>query len=98
MLGPGSFIEVKKVLPLLTGGDEDEPIFDVVAPSLPNFGFSGGIPKVWPPLLSANTSHLTHISQKGFGLAQYAESMHVLMARLGYTEYSSSSSPSPHTP
>lgn len=44
--GPGSFIEVKKVLPLLTKGDEGQPIFDVIAPSLANFGFSGGISKV----------------------------------------------------
>ncbi|KAI0122297.1 epoxide hydrolase 1 [Daldinia grandis] len=38
---PGSFIEVSKILPLLTAGArEDEPAFHVVAPSLPNFGFS----------------------------------------------------------
>lgn len=48
-LGPGSFIEVKKVLHLLTQpSDEDQPTFDVVAPSLPNFGFSGGVSKVSP--------------------------------------------------
>ncbi|KAH8693620.1 epoxide hydrolase [Talaromyces proteolyticus] len=69
---PGSFIEVKKVLPLLTEvgeGDEDLPVFDVVAPSLPNFGFSEGPAK------------------KGFGLAQYAESMHAVMMALGYPNY-----------
>ncbi|KAK1760431.1 alpha/beta-hydrolase [Echria macrotheca] len=38
---PGSFIEVSKILPLLTLSD-DGPFFDVVAPSLPNFGFSEG--------------------------------------------------------
>ncbi|KAI2470448.1 alpha/beta-hydrolase [Annulohypoxylon bovei var. microspora] len=38
---PGSFIEVSKILPLLTSSTEDdEPTFHVVAPSLPNFGFS----------------------------------------------------------
>ncbi|OAQ81300.1 epoxide hydrolase [Purpureocillium lilacinum] len=36
---PGSFIEVTKVLRLLTE-PEDGPSFHVVAPSLPNFGFS----------------------------------------------------------
>lgn len=41
-VGPGSFIEVKKLLPLLKGGD-GQPAFHVVAPSLPNFGFSSGI-------------------------------------------------------
>jgi pimeloyl-ACP methyl ester carboxylesterase len=44
VIGPGSFIEVKKILPLLTGGD-GMPAFHVVAPSLPNFGFSGVVKK-----------------------------------------------------
>lgn len=37
--GPGSFLEVTKILPLLTN-PHDGPSFHVVAPSLPNFGFS----------------------------------------------------------
>lgn len=37
--GPGSFLEVTKILPLLTN-PKDGPSFHVVAPSLPNFGFS----------------------------------------------------------
>lgn len=38
---PGSFLEVTKILPLLTSSDnDDERTFHVVAPSLPNFGFS----------------------------------------------------------
>lgn len=68
MLGPGSFIEVKKLLPKLIGGD-GQPAFHVVAPSLPNFGFSAGV------------------TRRGFGLAQYAEVLHKLMIKLGYTEY-----------
>lgn len=41
--GPGSFIEVLHLLPLLSkpGG----PAFHVVAPSLPNYGFSEGVKK-----------------------------------------------------
>ncbi|KAF4636393.1 hypothetical protein G7Y89_g1704 [Cudoniella acicularis] len=39
---PGSFLEVIKILPLLTRKDGDGPSFHVVAPSLPNFGFSEG--------------------------------------------------------
>ncbi|KAJ5335041.1 hypothetical protein N7452_007444 [Penicillium brevicompactum] len=39
---PGSFIEVLKLLPLLKG-DESNPGFHIVAPSLPNFGFSSGV-------------------------------------------------------
>ncbi|KAI1794408.1 epoxide hydrolase [Ganoderma leucocontextum] len=37
---PGHFLEVKKLLPLLTAGGKDQPSFHVVAPSLPGFGFS----------------------------------------------------------
>ncbi|KAI0770446.1 alpha/beta-hydrolase [Fomes fomentarius] len=37
---PGSFIEVRKLLPLLTTGGPDQPSFHVVAPSHPGFGFS----------------------------------------------------------
>ncbi len=44
ILGPGSFIEVTKLLPLVKGND-DLPAFHIVAPSLPNFGFSDGINK-----------------------------------------------------
>ncbi|KAG8415526.1 hypothetical protein J3459_011435 [Metarhizium acridum] len=41
---PGHFAEVAKILPLLTDAN-DGPSFHVVAPSLPNFGFSGGVRK-----------------------------------------------------
>ncbi|KAK7193571.1 hypothetical protein DPSP01_000125 [Paraphaeosphaeria sporulosa] len=41
---PGSFLEVMKLLPLLKG-DGDSPAFHIVAPSLPNFGFSQRITK-----------------------------------------------------
>ncbi|KAK4185301.1 alpha/beta-hydrolase [Podospora australis] len=38
---PGSFIEVLKILPLLTDPEDDsQPAFHVIAPSLPGFGFS----------------------------------------------------------
>ncbi|KAI9772832.1 MAG: hypothetical protein M1840_008714 [Geoglossum simile] len=42
---PGSFIEVQKLLPLLVKGAPNSPAFHVVAPSLPNFGFSQGSKK-----------------------------------------------------
>ncbi|PHH90057.1 hypothetical protein CDD83_4629 [Cordyceps sp. RAO-2017] len=41
---PGSFVEVAKLLPLLTEPGQG-PSFHVVAPSLPNFGFSDGVSK-----------------------------------------------------
>lgn len=34
-----------KILPLLLDGGEGAPSFHVVAPSLPNFGFSDGVTK-----------------------------------------------------
>ncbi|KAG6855800.1 hypothetical protein H0H87_010753 [Tephrocybe sp. NHM501043] len=37
---PGSFIEVRKILPLLIQASADHPSFHVVAISLPGFGFS----------------------------------------------------------
>ncbi|KAH9939031.1 alpha/beta-hydrolase [Epithele typhae] len=37
---PGHFLEVRKMLPLLTAKSADHPSFHVVAPSLPGFGFS----------------------------------------------------------
>lgn len=39
-LGPGSFLEVRKILPLLVQGSADHPAFHVVAYGLPGFGFS----------------------------------------------------------
>lgn len=39
-LGPGDFLEVRKMLPLLTAKSEGNPSFHVVALSLPGFGFS----------------------------------------------------------
>lgn len=39
-------MEVEKILPMLTrGGAEGAPAFHVVAPSLPNYGFSEGTRK-----------------------------------------------------
>ncbi|KAF2199229.1 alpha/beta-hydrolase [Delitschia confertaspora ATCC 74209] len=42
---PGSFIEVTKLLPLLHSTSKDSPAFHIIAPSLPNFGFSSRIHK-----------------------------------------------------
>lgn len=43
--GPGSFIEVRKILPLLVQSSPQFPAFHVVALSLPGFGFSEGAHK-----------------------------------------------------
>ncbi|KAI0259496.1 alpha/beta-hydrolase [Gloeopeniophorella convolvens] len=42
---PGSFIEVTKILPLLTAGGLDHPSFHVVAPSLPGYAWSSTVLK-----------------------------------------------------
>lgn len=42
LLGPGSFIEVRKILPLLVTNAPGHPSFHVVALSLPGYGFSQG--------------------------------------------------------
>ncbi|MCJ1306624.1 hypothetical protein MMC25_000267 [Agyrium rufum] len=66
---PGCFLEARRLLEPLSQAGEDNPAFHVIAPSLPNFGFSDGT------------------SKKGFGLKQYAETLHKLMLKLGYDEY-----------
>ncbi|KAI1154529.1 microsomal epoxide hydrolase [Nemania diffusa] len=68
---PGHFYEGMKIIkPLTEGGDGiQHPAFDLVVPSLPNFGFSEGS------------------RTRGFALAQYAETLHKLMLKLGYNEY-----------
>ncbi|KAH8979689.1 alpha/beta-hydrolase [Lactarius akahatsu] len=42
---PGSFLEVTKILPLLTADSADHPSFHVVAPSLPGSAWSEGVLK-----------------------------------------------------
>jgi Epoxide hydrolase N terminus len=42
---PGSFIEATKIINILSQGGDGQPAFDVVAPSLPNYGFSEGSKK-----------------------------------------------------
>ncbi|THU96123.1 alpha/beta-hydrolase, partial [Dendrothele bispora CBS 962.96] len=68
---PGSFIEVRKILPLLVQASPDGkfPSFHVVAFSLPGYGFSEA-PK-----------------KPGFLASHYAEIGNKLMLALGYNEY-----------
>uniref|UniRef100_A0A0W0G3Y3 Epoxide hydrolase N-terminal domain-containing protein n=2 Tax=Moniliophthora roreri TaxID=221103 RepID=A0A0W0G3Y3_MONRR len=42
---PGTFIEVRKILPLLTADEPGQPSFHVVALGLPGYGFSEGTKK-----------------------------------------------------
>jgi hypothetical protein len=41
--GPGSFLEVTKILSLLTAASADHPSFHVVAPSIPGYAWSEGV-------------------------------------------------------
>ncbi|KAK7899885.1 hypothetical protein LTR67_003631 [Exophiala xenobiotica] len=66
---PGNFLEATKIFDSLTSVENGQVSFDVVAPSLPNYGFSEGSKK------------------RGFAMEQYAETLHKLMLRLGYTQY-----------
>ncbi|KAL1733245.1 Alpha/Beta hydrolase protein [Schizophyllum commune] len=70
---PGSFLEARKVAPLLTEGAEGQPAFHVVALSLPGFGFSEQPHK-----------RGFSIQQYTEGGTQVA---HKLMLALGYDEY-----------
>jgi hypothetical protein len=58
--GPGSFIEVRKVLPLLTAPSGDSPAFHVVGLGLPGYGFSEAPRKKgFGPLQYAEVSFLS---------------------------------------
>jgi hypothetical protein len=50
--GPGSFLEVSKIITHLTDPTEGAPAFHVIAPSLPGFTFSEATKKVLLPFLS----------------------------------------------
>lgn len=68
---PGSFLEVSKIIPLLTSGDrDDDPTFHVVAPSLPNFGFSQRTSK--PGFGIAQYAEVCHKLMLRLGYDKYA--------------------------
>ncbi|KAF2734453.1 alpha/beta-hydrolase, partial [Polyplosphaeria fusca] len=66
---PGSFIEVTKLLPLLTDNGAEGPSFHVVAPSLPNFGFSPAIKQ--PDFGIKQYSEVCHKLMLALGYDQY---------------------------
>ncbi|RDL35681.1 putative epoxide hydrolase [Venustampulla echinocandica] len=67
---PGSFIEVTKIISLLTDGKPDGPSFHVVAPSLPNFGFSQAPSK--PGFGLAQYAEVNHKLMLKLGYDKYA--------------------------
>ncbi|OAK98900.1 alpha/beta-hydrolase [Phaeosphaeriaceae sp. SRC1lsM3a] len=67
---PGSFIEVTKLLPLLSAGESsDKPAFHIVAPSLPNFGFSQKILK--PGFALSQYAETCHRLMQDLGYSKY---------------------------
>ena len=67
-----------KILPLLTDGDSDGPSFHVVAPSLPNFGFSQGSSQ--PGFGIPQYAEVLHKLMLQLGYDQYGKSR-LLLAR-----------------
>ena len=86
-IGPGHFLEVEKMLPLLTAGSPDHPSFHVVAPSLPGFGFSEAPKKsgfAGPQLAEVCSRRMSFFLRSEITLCQM---MNKLMLSLGYDEY-----------
>lgn len=67
--GPGHFLEVRKLLPLLTEASPDHPSFHVVAPSLPNFGFSEAAKK--PGFRGDQYAEVVHKLMLALGYDEY---------------------------
>ena len=72
---PGSFVEMVKIIPMLTdpgshGGDPSDA-FDVVAPSLPGFGFSDR-PTVGGMTLSKTAKLWARLMTEGLGYTRFA--------------------------
>ena len=68
-VGPGHFLEVRKLLPLLTEASPDHPSFHVVAPSLPNFGFSEAAKK--PGFRGDQYAEVVHKLMLALGYDEY---------------------------
>jgi pimeloyl-ACP methyl ester carboxylesterase len=67
---PGSFLEVLKLKEFLTRASTSEPRFHLVAPSLPNFGFSSGVTK--PGFGLAQYAETCHKLMLSLGYTRYA--------------------------
>ncbi|KAG6847537.1 hypothetical protein H0H93_007531 [Arthromyces matolae] len=66
---PGSFIEVRKLLPILTQASPDHPSFHVVALSLPGYGFSQAPSK--KGFSTAQYAEVAHKLMLGLGYDEY---------------------------
>jgi hypothetical protein len=69
---PGHFLEVEKILPLLTAASPEHPSFHVVAPSLPNYGFSEAPSK--PGFAISQYAEVCHKLMLALGYDKYGQS------------------------
>lgn len=68
---PGSIIQFQDIIPLLTAADDHGLSFDVVAPSLPGYGFSGRATE--PGMNTARIGQLLHrLMTETLGYERYA--------------------------
>ena len=67
--GPGSFLEVSKILPLLTAASPNRPSFHVVAMSLPGYTFSDAPRKKGFEMLKF--TEVAHKLMLGLGYEEY---------------------------
>ena len=67
---PGSFLEVLKIKKLLAESPASSPQFHLIAPSLPNFGFSSGVRK--PKFGLAQYAEACHKLMVSLGYDKYA--------------------------
>ena len=88
LIGPGSFCEVRKILPLLTASSPEHPSFHVVALSLPGYGFSEA-PRKQGFSKNQFAEVCNSILHEMRDLIARSESQvaHKLMLALGYHEY-----------
>lgn len=85
--GPGHFLEVRKMLPILTAVSSDHPSFHGVALSLPGFGFSEA-----PEKKGFAGPRFAEVCTLNIGNGRYVERLssqvgNKLMLALGYEEY-----------
>lgn len=87
-VGPGHFMEVSKILPLLTASSEKHPSFHVVAFSLPGYGFSEAPKKKGFSVAQfAEVSRLLLAPRVDFRAYDPDQVGHKLMLALGYEQY-----------
>jgi hypothetical protein len=83
--GPGSFIEARKIIPLLTQVSQDHPSFHVVAISLPGYGFSEA-----PSKKNFGLDQYAEVNSRSHhhhGLTAARKVCNKVMLALGYPEY-----------